>query len=48
MSNPGGTTAMWARVRLDGLWRDGDFADRYPCDGRPGALARPDGHPSVR
>ncbi|WP_405763946.1 transposase [Actinacidiphila glaucinigra] len=35
-SNPGGTTAMWVRDRLDGLWRDEDFADWYPCDGRPG------------
>ncbi|MFF4925696.1 hypothetical protein ACWDD9_37450 [Kitasatospora sp. NPDC001119] len=26
-SNPGGTTAMWVRDRLDGLWRDEDFAD---------------------
>ncbi len=35
-SNPGGTTAMWARDRLDGLWCDEDFADWYPGDGRPG------------
>ncbi|MGP4091102.1 transposase [Streptomyces sp. KR55] len=35
-SNPGGTTAMWVRDRLDGLWRDEDFADWYPRDGRPG------------
>ncbi|MFB7476846.1 transposase [Kitasatospora sp. NPDC056184] len=34
-SNPGGTTAMWVRDRLDGLWRDEDFADWYPRDGRP-------------
>ncbi|WP_234426165.1 IS1182 family transposase [Streptomyces kebangsaanensis] len=27
---------MWVRDRLDGLWRDEDFADWYPCDGRPG------------
>ncbi|MFC8260736.1 hypothetical protein ACFUNF_24765 [Streptomyces sp. NPDC057291] len=27
VSNPGGTTAMWVRVRLDGLWCDKDFAD---------------------
>ena len=33
--NPGGTTAMWVRDRLDGLWRDEDFADWYPRDGRP-------------
>src|SRR5690349_6586640 len=35
-SNPRGTTAMWLRDRLDGLWRDEDFADWYPRDGRPG------------
>jgi transposase len=35
-SNPAGTTAMWVRDRLDGLWRDEDFADWYPRDGRPG------------
>ncbi|WP_254650725.1 hypothetical protein [Streptomyces sp. GbtcB7] len=35
-SNPGGTTAMWVRDRLNGLWRDEDFADWYPRDGRPG------------
>ena len=35
-SNPRGTTAMWVRDRLDGLWCDEDFADRYPHDGRPG------------
>jgi transposase len=35
-SNPGGTTAMWVRDRLDGLWRDEDFAAWYPRDGRPG------------
>ncbi|MFI6006165.1 transposase [Streptomyces sp. NPDC051366] len=27
---------MWVRDRLDGLWRDKDFAGRYPRDGRPG------------
>src|SRR5689334_17526060 len=27
---------MWVRDRLDGLWRDEDFADWYPRDGRPG------------
>ncbi|MCX5505716.1 transposase (plasmid) [Streptomyces sp. NBC_00053] len=36
-SNPDGTTAIWVRDRLDGLWRDEDFADWYPRDGRPGA-----------
>lgn len=35
-SNPVGTTAMWVRDRLDGLWRDEDFASWYPRDGRPG------------
>src|SRR3954470_15623927 len=35
-SNPGGTTAIWVRDRLDGLWHDEDFADWYPRDGRPG------------
>lgn len=35
-SNPNGTTAMWVRDRLDGLWHDDDFADWYPRDGRPG------------
>lgn len=34
-SNPGGTTAMWVRDRLDGLRCDEDFADWYPRDGRP-------------
>ncbi len=29
---------MWVRDRLDGLWRDEDFADWYPRDGRPGLL----------
>jgi hypothetical protein len=24
-SNPAGTTAMWVRDRLDGLWADEDF-----------------------
>jgi len=35
-SNPGGTTAMWVRDRLDGLWQDEDFAGWYSRDGRPG------------
>lgn len=35
-SNPGGTTAMWVRDRLDGLWCGEDFAGWYPRDGRPG------------
>ena len=33
-SNPAGTTAMWVRDRLDGLWCDEDFAGWYPRDGR--------------
>src|ERR1700749_1363694 len=35
-SNPGGTTAMWVRDRLDGLWRDEDFHAWYSPGGRPG------------
>src|SRR5947209_6152592 len=35
-SNPAGTTAMWVRDRLEGLWADEDFAGWYPRDGRPG------------
>ncbi|XUL85526.1 IS1182 family transposase [Streptomyces galilaeus] len=35
-SNPRGTTAIWVRDRLDGLWRDEDFVAWYPQDGRPG------------
>lgn len=35
-SNPGGTTAMWVKDRLNGLWSDEDFLDWYPRDGRPG------------
>ncbi|MGW1196550.1 transposase [Streptomyces sp. NPDC002536] len=35
-SNPKGTTEMWVRDRLDGLWHDEDFVDWYPRDGRPG------------
>ncbi|MDQ0605399.1 transposase [Streptomyces canus] len=35
-SNPQGTTAMWVRDRLDGLWCDEDFTAWYPRDGRPG------------
>ena len=36
VSNPAGTTAMWVRDRLEGLWEDEDFAGWYPRDGRPG------------
>ena len=35
-SIPGGTTTMWVKDLLDGLWCDEDFAGWYPCDGRPG------------
>jgi transposase len=35
-SNPHGTTAIWIRDRLDGLWSDEDFTAWYPRDGRPG------------
>lgn len=35
-SNPDGTTAIWVRDRLDGLWQDEDFVGWYPRDGRPG------------
>jgi Transposase domain (DUF772) len=31
-----GTRAMWVRDRLDGLWKDEDFADCYSRNGRPG------------
>ena len=43
-SNPAGTTAMWVRDRLEGLWEDEDFAGWYPRDGRPGTLACAAGH----
>ncbi|MFB6947352.1 MULTISPECIES: transposase [unclassified Streptomyces] len=35
-SNADGTTAMWVRDRLEGLWHDEDFVGWYPRDGRPG------------
>jgi hypothetical protein len=35
-SNPKGTPAMWIRDRLDGLFTDEDFADRFLADGRRG------------
>ena len=41
---PAGTTAMWVRDRLDGLWDDEDFAGWYPRDGRPGIPAGAAGH----
>ena len=34
--SPAGTTAVWVRDRLGGLWDDEDFAGWYPRDGRPG------------
>jgi hypothetical protein len=34
-SNPAGTTAMWVRDRLDGLWGDEDFTGWHPRDERP-------------
>ena len=34
-ANPKGTTAMWVRDRIEGLWEDEDFAGWYSCDGRP-------------
>lgn len=33
-SNPCGTTAMWVKDRLNGLWGDEDFLDWYPRDVR--------------
>ncbi|MFF7470403.1 transposase [Streptomyces sp. NPDC008092] len=38
-ANPKGTTAMWIRDRLDGLWSDVDFTAWYPRDGSPAQLA---------
>jgi hypothetical protein len=35
-ASPKGTTAMWIRDRLDGLWSDEEFTAWYPRDGRPG------------
>ena len=35
-SNPVGTTAIWVRDRLDGLWCDEDFANWYPRNRLPG------------
>lgn len=36
VSNPKGTTAMWVRDPLDGLWHDEGFAGWFSRDGRPG------------
>lgn len=33
---PKGTPAMLVRDRVDVLFEDEEFADLYPCDGRPG------------
>ncbi|WLQ45122.1 hypothetical protein P8A22_37745 [Streptomyces laculatispora] len=38
-SNPHGTTAMWIRDRLDGLWNDEDYTAWYP------RMAAPDSRP---
>ena len=38
--NPAGTTAMWVRDRLDGLWDDEDFAGWYHGTGGPGSRRR--------
>ena len=35
-SNPRGTTAMWVRDHLDGLFTDENFADWFTADGRKG------------
>ena len=35
-SNPTGTSAMWIRDRLDGLFTDEDFGGWFPSDGRRG------------
>lgn len=35
-SSPHGTTAMAIRDRLNGPWRDEDFVEWYPRDGKPG------------
>lgn len=40
-SDPRGTTAMWVRDHLDGLWSDEDFSSWCPRAGRPG-FRRPD------
>ena len=34
-ANPKGTTAMWVRDRLEGLWSDEDFAGWHPRERRP-------------
>lgn len=38
-SNPGGTTAILVKLRLNGLWGDEDFLDWYPRDGRRPGLS---------
>ena len=37
-SNPAGTTAMWVRDRLDGLWRTRTSPAGIPGTGGPGSL----------
>ena len=39
-SNPAGTTAMWVRDRLDGLWDDEDFPGGIRGTGVPGCRRR--------
>ena len=43
-SNPAGTTAMWVRDRLDGLWADEDFAGLVSPGRAARDLACPAGH----
>lgn len=43
-SNPRGTTAMWVRDHLDGLWSDADLACWYPRDGPLRSVAGATGH----
>jgi len=43
-SNPAGTTAMWVRDRLDGLWADEDFAGWVSPGRASGDLAGAAGH----
>ena len=43
-SNPAGTTAMWVRDRLNGLWEDEDFAGWDPGGRASGTVAGAAGH----
>jgi len=38
-ANPKGTSAMWVRDRLNGLFVDTDFVEWFPTDGRQGVSA---------